>query len=89
MSELDVVDAALMGADAVLLIAAAVSDGELGRFSARADGSGLAALFEVHDDVELGRALEAGRVWWGSTSGTCARSPSTRTGGFPGRPHSR
>ncbi len=60
VSELDVVDAALMGADAVLLIAAALSDGELGRFSARATALGLAALVEVHDDVELGRALEAG-----------------------------
>ena len=60
VSELDVVDARLMGADAVLLIAAALSDEELGRFHARAVALGLAALVEVHDEAELERALEAG-----------------------------
>ncbi|MFI5041536.1 MAG: indole-3-glycerol phosphate synthase TrpC [Acidimicrobiales bacterium] len=60
VSELDVVDARLMGADAVLLIAAALSDGELGRFHQRAIALGLAALVEVHDEAELERALEAG-----------------------------
>jgi indole-3-glycerol phosphate synthase len=60
VSELDVIDARLMGADAVLLIAAALQDGELGRFHERATALGLAALVEVHDEAELERALEAG-----------------------------
>jgi indole-3-glycerol phosphate synthase len=60
VAELDVVDARLMGADAVLLIAAALSDGELARFHQRAIELGLAALVEVHDDAELDQALGAG-----------------------------
>ena len=49
-----------MGADAVLLIAAALSDGELLACAARAEQLGLAALVEVHDEEELTRALAAG-----------------------------
>ncbi|HEX3333848.1 MAG TPA: indole-3-glycerol phosphate synthase TrpC [Acidimicrobiales bacterium] len=60
VQEADVVDARLMGADAVLLIVAALDDDELRRCAARADGLGLTALVEVHDDAELGRALAAG-----------------------------
>jgi indole-3-glycerol phosphate synthase len=60
VSELDVVDARLMGADAVLLIAAALSEGELARFHHRATTLGLAALVEVHDEAELDLALGAG-----------------------------
>ncbi len=60
VAEVDVVDARLMGADAVLLIAAALDDDELRRFGARAGALGLAALVEVHDDEELDRALAAG-----------------------------
>jgi indole-3-glycerol phosphate synthase len=60
VSEADVIDARLMGADAVLLIAAALDDDELTRFGARADALGLAALVEVHDAEELDRALLAG-----------------------------
>jgi indole-3-glycerol phosphate synthase len=60
VQEADVVDARLMGADAVLLIVAALDDEELTRFHARATSLGLAVLVEVHDDAELGRALAAG-----------------------------
>ncbi|MGP0030698.1 MAG: indole-3-glycerol phosphate synthase TrpC [Acidimicrobiales bacterium] len=60
VQEADVVDARLMGADAVLLIVAALDDAELARFHQRAGDLGLAALVEVHDEVELGRALEVG-----------------------------
>jgi indole-3-glycerol phosphate synthase len=60
VQEADVVDARIMGADAVLLIAAALSDAELTRFAQRAAELGLAALVEVHDDAELDRALQAG-----------------------------
>jgi indole-3-glycerol phosphate synthase len=60
VAEVDVVDARLMGADAVLLIAAALSDEELSRFHKRADALGLAVLVEVHDEAELERALAVG-----------------------------
>ncbi|HVA05574.1 MAG TPA: indole-3-glycerol phosphate synthase TrpC [Acidimicrobiales bacterium] len=60
VQEADVVDARLMGADAVLLIVAALSDDELVRFLRRADAVGLAALVEIHDEPELERALMAG-----------------------------
>ncbi|MDP9070630.1 MAG: indole-3-glycerol phosphate synthase TrpC [Actinomycetota bacterium] len=60
VSERDVCDARLMGADAVLLIAAALSDAELSLLHQLAVELGLAALVEVHDAVELGRALAAG-----------------------------
>ena len=56
----DVADARLMGADAVLLIVAALSDGELVRFRELAGSMGMAALVEVHDGAELDRALAAG-----------------------------
>ena len=58
--ELDVIDARLMGADAVLLIAAALSDDELQRFHDLAVGIGLDALVEIHDEAELERALAVG-----------------------------
>jgi indole-3-glycerol phosphate synthase len=60
VQEADVADARRMGADAVLLIVAALSDDELRRFKARADELGLAALVEVHDEEELARALHVG-----------------------------
>jgi indole-3-glycerol phosphate synthase len=62
VSELDIVDARIMGADAVLLIAAALSDEELARFHTRACALGLAALVEVHSAEELERALQAGAL---------------------------
>jgi indole-3-glycerol phosphate synthase len=56
----DVADARLMGADAVLLIVAALDDELLRRCAALADELALAALVEVHDERELERALAAG-----------------------------
>jgi indole-3-glycerol phosphate synthase len=53
----DVVDARLMGADCVLLIAAALDDSELGDFRALAAELGLDVLVEIHDEAELDRAL--------------------------------
>jgi len=53
-------EARLAGADAVLLIAAALSQPELAALHARALALGLDALVEVHDERELGRALEIG-----------------------------
>lgn len=57
VSEQDVVDARLMGADCVLLIAAALDDAELAGFHQLATGIGLDALVEIHDEAELERAL--------------------------------
>ena len=56
----DVVDARLMGADAVLLIVAALDDAELRSLHELATSLGLAALVEVHDELELDRAVDAG-----------------------------
>jgi len=50
-------EARAMGADAVLLIVAALDDGALADLHAHAVGRGLAVLVEVHDDAELDRAL--------------------------------
>ncbi len=60
VSALDVCDARLMGADAVLLIAAALDAGELTSLLALAGALDLDALVEVHDEGELDRALVAG-----------------------------
>src|SRR5215210_1447927 len=49
-----------MGADAVLLIVAALADDELARFGSLAARLGMAALVEVHSAGELDRALDAG-----------------------------
>ena len=60
VSEADICDARLMGADAVLLIVAALSHEELVRFLSLAHELLLDALVEVHDEPELERALDAG-----------------------------
>jgi indole-3-glycerol phosphate synthase len=53
----DVCDARIMGADAVLLIAAALDDDELGELHTLALDVGLDVLVEVHDEQELERAV--------------------------------
>jgi len=60
VSERDVCDARLMGADCVLLIAAALDQGELARFHALAVEIGLDVLVEIHDEEELARAVAVG-----------------------------
>ena len=60
VSEFDVVDARLMGADCVLLIAAALSNDELSLFFDLAMHIGLDVLVETHDESELDRALNVG-----------------------------
>lgn len=47
-----------MGADAVLLIAAALDDAQMADFEAIAHELGMAVLVEVHDRAELDRALK-------------------------------
>jgi indole-3-glycerol phosphate synthase len=56
----DVLDARCMGADAVLLIAAALSAAELPELMQLAASVGLDALVEVHDEDEAARAVAAG-----------------------------
>jgi indole-3-glycerol phosphate synthase len=53
-------EARASGADAVLLIVAALSDRELRTLLSAARAIGLAALVEVHEEAEIERALEAG-----------------------------
>jgi indole-3-glycerol phosphate synthase len=60
VGELDVCDARLMGADCVLLIAAALSPAELVGLHALADEIGIEVLVEIHDEAELESALAAG-----------------------------
>ena len=52
--------AKLMGASAVLLIAAILSDEELRNYYNIADSLGLSCLFEAHDAEEVKRCLDAG-----------------------------
>ncbi len=59
VSERDVLDARLMGADCVLLIAAALDSAELAGFHQLATDIGLDVLVEVHDERELDAALAA------------------------------
>jgi indole-3-glycerol phosphate synthase len=60
VSPLDVVDARLMGADCVLLIASVLEPAELAELHHMATGIGLDVLVEIHDAPELEVALAAG-----------------------------
>jgi indole-3-glycerol phosphate synthase len=53
-------EAAAAGADAILLIVAALGDAELAGLSEAAEQAGLDVLVEVHDGAELERALAVG-----------------------------
>ncbi|MCX7805690.1 MAG: indole-3-glycerol phosphate synthase TrpC [Planctomycetota bacterium] len=55
-----IAESARAGADAVLLIAACLSDFELAEFIRIASGHGMDALVEAHDENDLERALAAG-----------------------------
>lgn len=59
VDEYQLFEAAAAGADAVLLIVAALTDDQLRTLLARASALGLASLVEVHDRPELERALGA------------------------------
>jgi indole-3-glycerol phosphate synthase len=60
VDEWQIVEARAYRADAVLLIVAALSDDELARLNAAAREWRLDVLCEVHDAIELQRALDAG-----------------------------
>ena len=65
LHEVQIFEAVLAGADAVLLIVAALNDGELTHLMRAADHCGIDALVEVHDEPELNRALAAGATFIG------------------------
>jgi indole-3-glycerol phosphate synthase len=58
--EADVLEAAVMGADCVLFIVAALSKQELKRFAEVALEVGIDVLWETHDEAEVEIALENG-----------------------------
>jgi indole-3-glycerol phosphate synthase len=60
VDEYQLLEARAAGADAILLIVAALDQGTLTRLQGRAWDLGLAALVEVHDEEELVRAIDAG-----------------------------
>lgn len=55
-----VYEARCLGADAVLLIAALLSDAELSEYRQMAESLGMDALVEAHDEREVERALKSG-----------------------------
>jgi indole-3-glycerol phosphate synthase len=60
VDEYQLFEARAAGADAVLLIVAALEQADLVRLQKRAWDLGLATLVEVHDDAELARAVDSG-----------------------------
>lgn len=65
IDERQIMEAAEWGADCILLIVAILNDDQLKRFRELAEGAGLAALVEVHDEEELQRALVTGATFIG------------------------
>ena len=68
VEEYQLAEAVAHGADAVLLIVAALDQKSMMRLAAAADELGLATLIEVHDRDELARALDAGATVIGVNS---------------------
>ena len=60
ISEVQVLEARASGADAVLLITRVLDDSLLAELRVMAEELGMAALVEVHDQVEMARALTSG-----------------------------
>src|ERR1700728_3809364 len=60
IDERQILEAIEWGADAILLIVGILTDEQLKHFHTLARDGGLTALVEVHDELELDRALAAG-----------------------------
>jgi indole-3-glycerol phosphate synthase len=60
LHEVQIYQAILAGADAILLIVAALNEEELLRLLQTSSNMGIDALVEVHNEAELDRALQAG-----------------------------
>ena len=58
IDERQILESIEWGADAILLIVAILADEQLQKFHSLATEAGLAALVEVHDEMELERALK-------------------------------
>jgi indole-3-glycerol phosphate synthase len=54
---IQIAEARAAGADAILIIMAALSDGQAAELHSAADALGLSVLLEAHDETELERAL--------------------------------
>ena len=65
IDERQILEAIEWGADAILLIVAILDDARLRNFRELAEGAGLTALVEVHDEAELDRALASGATLLG------------------------
>ena len=65
VSRYQIYQSIVAGADAILLIVAALSDQVMRLLLEEASKVGLAVLVEVHDDRELSRAIDAGAVMVG------------------------
>src|SRR5258707_7069263 len=74
LHEAQIYQAILAGADAVLLIVAALNDQELGHLLQVSSKFGIDALVEVHDEAELDRALNAKPVFTETNNRTMATS---------------
>ena len=62
VDEYMIYEAKLAGADAILLIMAALTDAEFKRFHKTADDLGLDVLVETHNEAEVERAVEYGTI---------------------------
>ena len=60
VDEYQIIEAERYGADAILLIAACLDETRLRDFRETAEGEGLDALVEVHDEAELEMAIKSG-----------------------------
>jgi len=60
VDERQILESIQWGADAILLIVAALDDARLRRFHGLAVDAGLAVLVEVHNEAELDRAIDVG-----------------------------
>jgi indole-3-glycerol phosphate synthase len=60
VDEYQIYEAKVLGASAILLICAILSDDQLRAYAALADQLGLSALVEAHDEGEVKRALACG-----------------------------
>lgn len=60
IADIDVLEAAASGADAILLIAAILTRDDLEAFRLLAENHSMSALIEVHDEDELSKSLDSG-----------------------------